>query len=467
MNFNSNGLSRRARARQQAGSGQLDTADLFLGACAILDKAREEGRCMTDEESGAFYAAIEDASAGDETNPEAARLLAEAAKPMPRKSSPMPISYEGTAYDAADVPRISMPYSGAKLQAFANDRKGHETAHKVGRWVAATLLHDRKSIDWCQDAGMHLDILAALSEGVSTAGGALVPQEMSVRIIELMEQYGSVRANADILPMNSDSITVPRRTGGLVASYYGENQEIDEGQDPSFDNVQFSARKLACLTRLSSELQSDAIVNMADRLVREIAIAFATKESEVGWSGTGTSVYGGQTGVFVAAIDGTHGKAVVEAVSGNDSLPTIDTSDLINLMAAIPAYAKPGSKWYCSPTALSLVFDNIKVAAGGNDVERLQNAVMPYFLGYPIVIDPALPDDASATYNDLPMIGFGNLSQAATLATRQEIRVQVSTERYFELDQIGVRGTARHHFIAHDLGSNTVKSPFAVLIGTS
>jgi hypothetical protein len=43
----------------------------------------------------------------------------------------------------------------------------------------------------------------------------------------------------------------------------------------------------------------------------------------------------------------------------------------------------------------------------------------------------------------------------------------LSSERYFELDQIGVRGTLRHSIVAHDLGSTTVKSPFAVLVGTT
>jgi hypothetical protein len=47
------------------------------------------------------------------------------------------------------------------------------------------------------------------------------------------------------------------------------------------------------------------------------------------------------------------------------------------------------------------------------------------------------------------------------------VRVAISTDAYFELDQIAVKGTLRHSIVAHDLGSTTVKSPFCVLTGTT
>jgi hypothetical protein len=45
--------------------------------------------------------------------------------------------------------------------------------------------------------------------------------------------------------------------------------------------------------------------------------------------------------------------------------------------------------------------------------------------------------------------------------------VALSDQRWFELDQIGIKGTMRHDINVHDLGSTTVKSPFAVLVGGS
>jgi HK97 family phage major capsid protein len=129
--------------------------------------------------------------------------------------------------------------------------------------------------------------------------------------------------------------------------------------------------------------------------------------------------------------------------------------------------AKGEAKWYCSPTALALVFDAISIAGGGNSMQNLANAPEPTFLGYPIVVTPMMADDAGATYNGAAMIGFGNLRQAATVATRRGVRVQTTDQRYWAEDQIGIKGTLRHSIVVHDLGSSTVKSPFAVLIGTT
>lgn len=42
------------------------------------------------------------------------------------------------------------------------------------------------------------------------------------------------------------------------------------------------------------------------------------------------------------AIDGTHGLASVEAVAPHNLLTEIDSTDIINLMAAVPSYAKRG-----------------------------------------------------------------------------------------------------------------------------
>jgi HK97 family phage major capsid protein len=157
--------------------------------------------------------------------------------------------------------------------------------------------------------------------------------------------------------------------------------------------------------------------------------------------------------------------AKVTAAAGHDTFAEIDADDLMTLMAAIPGYAKRGAKWYCSPTALELVFNAIRVAAGGNSTDNLANAPSPVFLGYPIVVSPVFPDSASTDYTALAMLAFGNLAQAATVGTRREIRVALSPDRYFEQDQIAVKGTMRHDINVHDLGSTTVKSPFAVLVG--
>jgi HK97 family phage major capsid protein len=264
--------------------------------------------------------------------------------------------------------------------------------------------------------------------------------------------------------MSTDTLSIPRRTGGLTAHYVGESTEGTES-DTAWDNVSLVAKKLMILSRMSSEIADDALISMADMLAMEAALAFALKEDTVGFNGTGSSTDGGIVGVLVKAIDGNHALARVAAVAPHNLLTEIDADDLLNLMGAIPAFAKAQSKWYCSPAALDLVFNAIKIAAGGNSFDNLANAPAPSFLGYPIELSPLFPDDPVSDYNDVPMIAFGNLALASTLGVRRELRFATTDSRYWEQDQIGVKATMRHDINVHDLGSATVKSPFAVLVG--
>jgi len=261
-------------------------------------------------------------------------------------------------------------------------------------------------------------------------------------------------------------MNIPRRTGGLTAYYVGENTAGTES-DASWDNVSLNAKKHMVLTRMSSEISEDAVIDLADTMAQEIAYAFAYKEDVVGFTGDGTSTYGGIVGLLTKADDGSHDLAYVDAAAGHDTLPEIDADDLITTMAAVPQYAKRGSVWICSPTAEEVVFNAIKVAGGGNTRDLLADSDVPRFLGYPIYVSDIFPDSASTTYDATPIIGFGNLSLAASLGDRRGIRIALSSEQYWEEDQIGVKGTMRHDINIHDLGSNTVKSPFVCLRGNT
>jgi HK97 family phage major capsid protein len=53
--------------------------------------------------------------------------------------------------------------------------------------------------------------LKAQAEGVNTAGGFLVPSEFETAIIDLREEYGLFRNECRMVPMGSDSMTIPRR----------------------------------------------------------------------------------------------------------------------------------------------------------------------------------------------------------------------------------------------------------------
>lgn len=426
---------------------------IFKQAESILDRADNEGRELTDAETKEYDELLRKLKSTGQLKKLAA--LDTTSKPGDEPLFP------------GDGPRITA-MSGGTVKAFANTRDGKQDAYKSGRFLMATLLGDEGSRTWCRDAGMDIDksIRMAHSAGVNTSGGVLVPEELSSTIIRLVEEYGVFRRLVRTVPMGSDTLNIPRRAGGLTAYYTGEGVAGTES-DTAWDNVALVAKKLMVLTRMSSEISEDSIISMADMLAMEATQAFALKEDTVGFLGTGISTDGGITGVNVKAIDGSHGLASVEAVAPHNLLTEIDSTDIINLMAAVPSFAKRGSSFVCSPAAMDVVFNSLKIASGGNSLENLQNMVKPSFLGYPIEVTDIYPDDVTEDLDAAVMIGFGNLSQACTLGSRREVRMALSNDVYFAEDQVAIKGTLRHDINVHDLGSGTVKSPFCVLVGNA
>jgi HK97 family phage major capsid protein len=317
------------------------------------------------------------------------------------------------------------------------------------------LLGDEKATRWVQNYGNR-----ALATNLSSKGATLVPTELSNAIIDLREQYGVARQELRIVPMGSDHLVIPRRTGGVSAYFVGENSEVTESE-ASFDDVSLLARKLAVLTRTSTELAEDAVIDLSVWLAEEIAYAFAEKEDDCLFNGDGTSTYGGIQGVRSKLL-GLAG--AVDAASGHDTFAEIDATDLTTMMAALPQYAHANAKWYVSQTGYQLVFQAIAQAVGGVTMLETGNVQLRSYSGYPIVISQKMPT-STGDLSDEVMLLFGDLSKAATLGDRRSITVKVDESRYLDYDQLAIQGTERFDIVVHDVGDAATAGPVVGLVG--
>jgi len=349
-----------------------------------------------------------------------------------------------------------------KLVAFKGTT-AEDDAYLSGMFIRATLFKNEQAAEWCRNNGLGVH-LKAQSEGTNTAGGFLVPTQFETAIIDLREEYGMFRQNCRMVPMGSDSMTIPRRSGGVTAYFVGENAAITESQK-SWDQISLSAKKIGALSRMSTELAEDAVINIADDLAQEMAYAFASLEDDCGWNGTGSSAYGGITGCRVKIIDGTHTASAKDAATNHDTFAEIDASDLATVMAALPKYAERNAKWYCSQPAWALVFQRLMAASGGVTIGELSGGKpRRAYLGYEVVIDQKLPT-STGDLSDVAMLFFGDLSLSTRMGERRGVRVKTSDDRYFEYDQIGIQATERVDINVHDLGDNTDAGPLIALIG--
>ena len=337
-----------------------------------------------------------------------------------------------------------------------------EDAYRSGMWIAAAIHKSPEAQAWCAEHGVSLARAGkewfedgdserpkgALTSGVNTSGGFLVPSEFDTAIIKVREQYGAFRRWAEVVPMSSDVQDVPRESSELTAYPVGENEALTESEG-GWDMVTMVARKWGVMTRWSTELNEDAIISMADDLAEKIGRAFAYAEDNAGFNGDGSSTYHGIVGVRTKMIDGSHDSSFVQAASGIDTFAEIDAATLSAVKAQVhESVADP--RWYCSRQFKALVFDRLAMAAGGISKVEVGGKPNDAYDGDPVLVSSLLPK-TTGDLSDVIMALYGDMRPAVKLGTRRGTMIATSSERYFELDQLAIKGTQRFDINAHTL----------------
>lgn len=437
----------RNAAAQHGAKGVTHAKALMLSDCMIVD---ESGAPIDPANIDVMLAPAETAPEADMAKPEETAksddgaTVAKSVRAEIRAAiaDATPASRRAIVTGGDDEMRLP---SARRLKHFTDSRE----AYRFGRFLFAACNHT-KSADWCARNGVQVK---AHSEGNNTAGGFLVPDEFNDTLISLREQYGVFRANSKVWPMSRDVMYIPRRTGTLTSYWVGETKAGTESTQ-SFDNVTLQAKKLFALTTTSSELVEDAIVNIADNVVGEIAYEFALREDQAGFNGDGTSSYGGIVGLQNAV--GSAGTS--DSAIGTSAISGIALSAIHSWMALLPAYAQtPNAKIYCHKAVFHALFERLAMAAGGVTAAEMQNGVSPRFFGYPVVFTQAMSGVIGTGTDGVPLAYFGDLSMATAFGDRRAVSIKTSDSALnaFEQDEIVIRGTQRIDINCHSVGDST------------
>lgn len=357
------------------------------------------------------------------------------------------------------VPAVARRH--APLKAFSGPT-AEEDAYASGRWLLATFGKHDESDEWCQQHGIETrQSRGGMVTTDNTLGGYTIPTPMEISIIALREQYGVFRRNARIEPMTGDLKTVSRPIGGMTAEFVGEGESPTESNS-KWKAVELVCRKLMALARMSKELNVDSVVSIADQVARDVAHAFALKEDQCGFLGDGTSTYGGITGLINKLAAGSF----VTAASGNTAFSTLDLTDFESMVGKLPDYAERNGnvKWYISKAGFAASMMRLMDAAGGNTSQNIGNGPpMKMFLGYPVEIVQVMNNTLTAQTSTSGLVYFGDLSMAATLADRQGMSLETSSEVYFTTDEIALKGTERVGINIHEAGTASEPGPIVGL----
>lgn len=359
-----------------------------------------------------------------------------------------------------------------KAATFGTPADAEEAAYRAGMWCRATIYGDQGAAQWCAEHDVEVRrelsygaVNKTQNENTNSAGGYLVFPEMSTAIIDLREQYGTARRFINVKSMASDTQDIPRRTGGPTAYFATEENAFTESSK-SWGQVQLRAQAVGCLSKISRELDADAVINIAEDLAADMAYGLAVKEDATLWNGDGSSAYGGIVGIrskFAAGVGVLAG--AIDAASGHDTFAEYDAADLLKVIGALPKYAEPNARWYGHRTGWANTFLRLIAAAGGNAIVDLQQGGKPQmgYLGAPFETDQTLPS-ALTDLSDTAIFMFGDLNAAVTMGERQGLTIDVTRDRYWETRQIGIMTWERIDINVHDLGDATNPGPLVALM---
>ena len=445
-------------------------------AQAIQDKAKADARDLTEDEQRQVDEHLDkaeqllgQAEAAEAVEKREARLAdAQASLTKTEPAATETRAEPGRAPATADkTVRITQPI--VQLRAFRSAdgvtrEADQQAAHTSGMFLKA-VAGQEQARQWCRDNGIEYRIA---TEGSNTAGGYLVPDVLSTSIINLQSEWGIARQECEVIQMTSDTLNVPKQASdsGVTANWIGEAKTIT-ASDIAWNQVNLTAKKLATLSRVSTELMEDSVINLADHIARDAAIRFAEAEDDALINGDGTSTYGGIYGIrgFMAANETND--SVYTAATNTDTYGEVVVADLAGVAASLAPYAHNGSgvKWYASQSGRAMMFERLGQAGGGTTVVTIQGGLVAAYSGHPIVITNKLDNAVATDLSEDIMCLLGNMEAAVVFGDRRRLTVKILNELYAATDEVGVQVTERVDIVYHDRASTTTLGAMAGLMG--
>ena len=161
------------------------------------------------------------------------------------------------------------------------------------------------------------DIIKALQEGTDAAGGYLVPEQYVKKLQKLVYAKSVAIPEMTEIKMTSDTTKIPKMAGGGTAYWVSETGTITESNQ-SFGIITLTAKKVAALATISTELLEDNAVNVAQVVVDDFSKAIALEIDKQEIQGDGT--------VFTGIADTSATTNLVDAGANALSLDHINSA---------------------------------------------------------------------------------------------------------------------------------------------
>lgn len=324
--------------------------------------------------------------------------------------------------------RVDRKYFALPGIGFIDDNVSPEG--KFGKMKKFLQALSRNDVSVARQISEEVRIKANLSEGSTTGGGYLVPEEFKAEILRLAPTFGVIRRECRIIPMAYDIMNIPA-SGATDQSALFTNEAAQILQtNPNFGQVTLTINKLAAIPKVTNELLADANVDVIQYLAEQIAWAFAKAEDNQGFLGTGSPFMG------LCESTGSPLRAMVGGTAGQLSYP-----DLVVATGDIYSNVLEGAKFYLHRSIIARL-KAIVTTAGAPVFPLPMNDVV----GYPLVSCEGCRSVATMGTSDGTTYGiFGNVRMGYAMGERGSITMKISdqatvdSDNLFEKDMVALR----------------------------
>lgn len=304
-----------------------------------------------------------------------------------------------------------------------------------------------KALDRYLRSGDPSLIKAALSEGVPSEGGYLVPDEFRDKIVECMHSYGGMLSSTEEITTSTGASLSWPTISDAPADVPNEavitpegTQQASAGADPVFGEASLGSYTYTTTgasnepVRISRELLQDARIDVQAKISSLFGMRIGRKLARDIAVGTGV---GEPKGILNGTADAelTTTNSMAGATNGYAKLLEIEDS--------LDSAYLDNAKWVMNRTTWtqirSIVDDVDRPLILANAQSGIGGRIEKTLLGYPVIIDEGFPSPAT----NVNFMVFGDIREAYVVRHVADLEVLVDPYSRGKYRQVEMSGWAR------------------------
>ncbi|MBF9029769.1 phage major capsid protein [Rhodobacterales bacterium HKCCE3408] len=265
------------------------------------------------------------------------------------------------------------------------------------------------------------------------AGGVLIPELLSDRILTRIKQVSPMRRLVNAQAIGSSDFKVLRSDNAASSGWVGEGSTRNETDTPGFEGIALSGGTVYALMTATEEIMQDSKYDLQGHLIETIATEMAKTEGVAIISGNGTNKPRGllnvtpesaEDGASPARTEGALRYLPTGVAGGFGALdtgsPYFNPADvLVDVVYDLKSEHRVGATW-CMNSATAAVVRKFRDADGRwLWSDGIAMGQPPSLLGYPVEIAEDWPDIGANAHP----IAFGNFGAAYFLGDRSGLRM--------------------------------------------